>query len=83
MVLKTIEEAIRAASAGKQRKVLSVAVPEDPHTLEAVLRAAREGYVCLLYTSRKPWQNLGTCYSRRKRALIVLIRTMSDSLYRQ
>ncbi|MDU7706899.1 MAG: phosphate acyltransferase [Clostridium sp.] len=45
MVLKTIEEAIRAASAGKQRKVLSVAVPEDPHTLEAVLRAAREGYV--------------------------------------
>lgn len=45
MVLKTIEEAIQAASLGKRRKKLSVAVPEDPHTLEAVLKAAREGYV--------------------------------------
>lgn len=45
MVLKTLNEAIQAAGAGKRCKILSVAVPEDSHTLDAVLSAAEDGYI--------------------------------------
>lgn len=45
MVLKTFAEAIAAAGKQKRCRTVAVAVPEDPHTLEAVLRAAADGYV--------------------------------------
>lgn len=45
MVLRTLDEAIKAACTEKRLKVLSVAVPEDSHTLGAVLRAYGDGYV--------------------------------------
>ena len=45
MVLKTLDEAIQAAGTEKHCRILSVAVPEDSHTLGAVLQAQAEGYV--------------------------------------
>ena len=45
MVLKTIAQAIEACGGQKRRKTVSVAVPEDSHTLEAVLKAAADGFV--------------------------------------
>ena len=45
MALKTIREAIQACGKTRRRKTVAVAVPEDSHTLEAVLRAEADGYV--------------------------------------
>ena len=45
MILKTISDVLELVKAQKQCKTAAVAVPEDSHTLEAVLRAGAEGHV--------------------------------------
>ena len=45
MTFKSIDELLSYGGANKQRKIVAVAVPEDDHTLHAVLRAAADGFV--------------------------------------